>query len=728
MGALLWMALSLHPNQGWATLVLDKPLLERAEGANTIAWVQVMSLHSVLAAHAPLRIETHLLVRVGEYWKGQGPEYLKIIQLGGSLGPFRAWVDGAAEWKVGELAVLLLRCQDGQSPPSCRLVAFQEGKIDVQGPVASLKSFRQAGRLQFSLSSLKAALRQGGPLERVAWGQPKASEDARYLPFKMLHTEAFPFEFYVDGRVENPGNIASVDFLTSSESAWETWNKVACAATSTQSLGRTTAAVLNPADAYDDHSVSSVWISSKDDPSYSSVFGTNDVTAVSLMVTYAGVLEQCDIYLNAVDRYFTVSSPPPDNSVDLESVVLHESGHCHGLAHSFSAQEDFSSEVMYPILPYGMTKRSLFPRDETSLCERYPKVGAVGAPCLEDGGCGPDLQCVQPPQAAHGQGTPLCTQGCEVVNPDACPSPLVCQSSSAFSPAFAGACLPPGNFVTHVGQACAHALECGAFNSECVTDSHWLLGYCTQSCEAFDEFSCPINAVCEPVEGKGYKCLQTCRLGLADCRAGYVCRPTGKDLKGVCVPSCHSDADCAGGLCRVCDGVCLEKRDTVTSVGDVCHDDALCGTGQTCLGLKTQDTGVCTQSCGSACTPCPEGSVCHPVGSSGEAACVRDCATAPCPEGLQCGWTAEGRACLPPCQVDFDCPVGFVCDHGTCRYEKEGLGVDAGDPTFGTIPPRDIGCGCRGFNFDGGMGAVVLWGTTWVQRTFRRKAGRLKRL
>lgn len=90
-------------------------------------------------------------------------------------------------------------------------------------------------------------------------------------------------------------------------------------------------------------------------------------------------------------------------------------------------------------------------------------------------------------------------------------------------------------------------------------------------------------------------------------------------------------------------------------VGDICENASDCA-GEMCLALSVSKIRQCTQEC-----PCGEGEKCE-----GGAFCIASCSEADpsCPEGLVC--YANNGECLPPCETDADCDLGFVCTDSMC--------------------------------------------------------------
>ncbi len=327
-----------------------------------------------------------------------------------------------------------------------------------------------------------------------------------YLPFKMLNDARDPFGYYFDARSSSPAGLQLSVVQSATQSAWKKWDDISCASTAFRFLGPTTNVVPDPADPYDVYNVSTVWVSSRQDPVYQAALGVS-VSAVTLPLTYAGVLQQCDIYLNAADFAWSTTTPTPSGSSDVETLVLHEVGHCQGLDHTNVDLAD----VMYPVAPVGAQKRALQPRDAAQLCYRYPASNGLGSPC--DGGTGScgtgSLKCV-PVAQPDGGVKHMCSQGCALMQGGQCDIPFVCTASSAFSPQYAGACLPPDNSVTQVGKPCTQSSQCGSANAICFLENQpnplpsgapaWKDGYCTHNCGT-GQPGCPAGSACLDIGG-----------------------------------------------------------------------------------------------------------------------------------------------------------------------------------------------------------------------------------
>ncbi|MEW6433237.1 MAG: matrixin family metalloprotease [Myxococcota bacterium] len=538
---------------------------------------------------------------------------------------------------------------------------------------------------------------------------PALAAAQEYLPFRMVNTAAQPFEYYVDNRQSAPAGLPINTVANAVDAAWGLWNGLQCASPKAQSRGMTSGVVPDPPNRYDVFSVTPVWLMTPGDPDFEGVLGPGPfyVASVAIPIAVGGALVTCDVYFNGAGPWST-SNPPPSNSLDVQTVMMHEAGHCLGLGHNGNYPD---GDVMVEAIRPGEVRRALGPTDISTLCNRYPVAGNYTAPCLADGGCtGAGLKCLQQPVTA-GIITSICTKGCTANTGGGCDLPTTCQASSAFSPSFNGACLLPGTAVTAVGRACTTDPSCGAPNSQCLRPStqtsgtvFWEDGYCTQDC-APGQPACPAGSACVDFGGGTLRCLQQCRVGLSDCRPGYACAPISTG-GAVCLPACKANSDCADPTnfdCRVCDGLCVAKQNPSGQIGDLCLTDDTCGPGQTCeLSLG----GQCSRQCSRGCASCPAGSSCNVTGRG--LFCLRDC-TGPgtCPSGLRCADTSSGKGCLPGCQIDNDCPVGEYCFQGECYAPVEDAGCttlcnrpDAGRPISPVVDGGmgggggSGGCGC----------------------------------
>ncbi len=534
---------------------------------------------------------------------------------------------------------------------------------------------------------------------------------AQYLNFKMISTSSQPFNLRMGDTVSPNSGLAINTIYAAVDGGVGQWNSVACAAVKMRIAGGAQGTVTNPRDSYDTFSVTPILMTDADDPDFQAVVG-GAVVALTIPRAYSGVLQTCDIYFNNAppsDRGITwsTSATTPSDAYDFQTTQVHELGHCLGLD---EADQLHVEDVMFSGQLPGEQKRVLTAHDIEVLCERYPVSGSVTAICTGDGGCDANLKCVAQPQT-NGVTVSMCTHGCTLGVNDGCELPLSCVGSSVF-PASTGACMLPGSSVTLVGRACNDPSTCGSAVSGCqtpiappsgpgpdVNNPHewWQDGYCTQECSSSQ--ACPSGAECLDVGLGTDRCLQTCRVGFADCRAGYVCLELDENNpEGVCVPRCFANNDCGAGYeCRTCDGQCIATGNPLGTVGTACDSTSDCGAGLKCIATATGGSvKQCTQPCALGCGLCPTGSTCT-AAASGQLVCMKNCeGKGLCPQGGRCIGVTQGRVCQTPCNANRN-------GSGTCPSGKDCCAVGDSCGADGECYPPDGGPVCPGCHADGGQ-------------------------
>jgi hypothetical protein len=578
---------------------------------------------------------------------------------------------------------------------------------------------------------------KGGVL--LIWALPlSAFAQPSYLPFRVPATETEPFKYYLDSRTRAPAGL-DINFTRPAiEAAWGVWNQVTCAMPKARSQGFTQGAVPNPGDRNDAFSVTPVWVSSIADPDVQGIFASGMTLGLSVFQAYGGVLTTCDTYLNGFAFRYAVATSSSDTEVDVQTVIMHEAGHCLGLDH-------FGRGVMNGAIKPGDFGHQLTTEEVQALCDRNPARGRVGAECFADGGCDDTLRCL----SRNGNVGPLryCANAC-VPNTQPCLIGLECRPSNAF-PATMNACQYTSIGVTTVGRACMFDNECGSGVGRCiqqfkdmVTDTErWVGGYCSQTCEVGQPV-CPSGSTCLPTSNGQRLCVQTCRVGLADCRANYACDPVGgmAGNTGICVPECKVEQDCLDPMtptgiidytCRVCDGRCVPKQTAGVAIGTFCQTDQSCGVGQICRPVEPQFAQKqCTLTCGRGCGNCPAGAVCV-ADARGELFCLKSCAGQnSCSPGQRCKSFQGAQACVPECQMDSDCALGETCVSGQCEPPTNLDGgpftnvPDAGRPFMprpdAGIPSGGGSAGCACTANDAGVMLASLLGAWLFGRRRRR--------
>jgi hypothetical protein len=183
------------------------------------------------------------------------------------------------------------------------------------------------------------------------------------MGFKLVANDANPLKYWVDNRTPNPSGLTLTQVTNASKNAFQTWQDLSCASTAFAYQGDASGNVSDPEDPYDNFSVTANWITSKSNPFYDSALGGGVATAAALILSFDGIAYNCDVYVNGVDYNWSASLPTPSNSYDLQSVLLHEHGHCQGLGHT-----NISADVMFTRARIGGPKRTPTANDTNTIC------------------------------------------------------------------------------------------------------------------------------------------------------------------------------------------------------------------------------------------------------------------------------------------------------------------------------------------------------------------------
>lgn len=120
------LAWALLPALAQATSIRPHTLEERAAASTRVSLVKVLSRRAVAAPEDPRQIKTFTELLVAEDVKGDGPQRVTLVQLGGTVGLWSVEIPGNADFRVGETALVFLNCRE---PARCVLVAMEEGKL-----------------------------------------------------------------------------------------------------------------------------------------------------------------------------------------------------------------------------------------------------------------------------------------------------------------------------------------------------------------------------------------------------------------------------------------------------------------------------------------------------------------------------------------------------------------------------------------------------------------------
>lgn len=120
------LGLILIPVVALATSMTPHTLAQRAQEADRIALVQVLSRETVIENGDVRRMKTISRLAVARSFKGEGPDHVQLVQMGGKSGLWEARVPGDAQLEPGQTALVFLKCFQ---PTLCSLVALGAGAL-----------------------------------------------------------------------------------------------------------------------------------------------------------------------------------------------------------------------------------------------------------------------------------------------------------------------------------------------------------------------------------------------------------------------------------------------------------------------------------------------------------------------------------------------------------------------------------------------------------------------
>lgn len=182
-----------------------------------------------------------------------------------------------------------------------------------------------------------------------------------------IHWGGFPIRYLVTNR-DVPG-VSAPQLQQAIDRAFHTWQAVPSLPLSSQFVGFTG---LAPSDG-DGANV----IGFEDHPELDRVLGATSFT----LDTVTGEILSSDIFLNTAFPW-SVSDAGEAGRQDVESIVVHELGHLHGLGHSALGETELlagggrrviaENSIMFPIaFTAGSLNRSLYPDDVAGISDIY---------------------------------------------------------------------------------------------------------------------------------------------------------------------------------------------------------------------------------------------------------------------------------------------------------------------------------------------------------------------
>jgi hypothetical protein len=159
MRAFVWSVVICASSLALASTIVPHTLAQRAQRADRVAVVQVLSqwVERSGPAERPT-LKTFTRVAVGDEVRGAGSKELTIVQFGGREGPWSLQVPGDATFLVGETALVFLRCQAER----CALVALGEGRLPVVNGEVFVRDLFSGQVAKRSVASVIAELKVAG--------------------------------------------------------------------------------------------------------------------------------------------------------------------------------------------------------------------------------------------------------------------------------------------------------------------------------------------------------------------------------------------------------------------------------------------------------------------------------------------------------------------------------------------------------------------------------------
>jgi hypothetical protein len=181
-----------------------------------------------------------------------------------------------------------------------------------------------------------------------------------------------PVRYYVTDR--GVSGVSSAQFRDAAARAFSSWRGVSVAAVSSEFGGFTAA---NP---FDDDGITTLGFLNR--PDLDRVLGATDF----LIDNVTGAIVEADIFFNSAFPW-SVADAGESGKFDLETIILHETGHLYGLGHSPLGETELragggrrviaSEAVMFPIAfsPGSVNDRTPRADDIAGLAELYPASG-----------------------------------------------------------------------------------------------------------------------------------------------------------------------------------------------------------------------------------------------------------------------------------------------------------------------------------------------------------------
>lgn len=295
------------------------------------------------------QIQTSTRLKIVETLDGQVPPEVTVAEPGGEIDGVGLAVSHPTTWQPGERAFVLL----GQRGGRYHVVGGERGKFRLEG--------RRIPELNLSVEEAVDVAKTGritSDRDLAAAAAPPEPGGGRLgaafvlLPYKWTSSTSstIPYRVNVAGQ---PANLNSESFVKAVTAAFASWASPTGNAVALSYQGTTTTA----ATANDGQNV--IFWAPIDTPG---VLGQ----ALCWYNPRTGATQDCDVVFDPLDYPWSAADQPGLNTIDFQSVALHEFGHFLGLNHSADP-----AAVMFPSIALGTVKRVPAGDDLSGLTSLY---------------------------------------------------------------------------------------------------------------------------------------------------------------------------------------------------------------------------------------------------------------------------------------------------------------------------------------------------------------------
>ena len=127
----LLVAACLASLPAFASTLLPRTVADQVRASDRVVLAEVVDSHVDVPNGDVRHMLTVTTLAVREDLKGQGPDRVHVVQLGGKSGDWELRVPDDAHFQPGETVVVFLRCADRAHLDRCSLLGLSQGKVAV---------------------------------------------------------------------------------------------------------------------------------------------------------------------------------------------------------------------------------------------------------------------------------------------------------------------------------------------------------------------------------------------------------------------------------------------------------------------------------------------------------------------------------------------------------------------------------------------------------------------